>query len=125
MLENTPGEKARILIDRLDDYRKQEKTKLKSNPQLSNADVTTVNLTILKGGVQSNVIPPQFTVVIDVRLAIDVDHVKFENMIKKWCEDAGGNIDIEYEQKEDYIEPTKLDSSNIYWLAFKEAVEEL
>ena len=125
MLENTPGEKARILIDHFDDYRKQEKTKLKSNPQLSNADVTTVNLTILKGGVQSNVIPPQFTVVIDVRLAIDVDHVKFETMIKKWCEDAGGNIDIEYEQKEDYIEPTKLDSSNIYWMAFKEAVEEL
>lgn len=90
-----------------------------------NADVTTVNLTILKGGVQSNVIPPQFTVVYDIRLAINEDHEKFESMIKKWCEEAGGGIDVEFELKDPHIEPTKCDDSNIYWKAFKAGIDEL
>lgn len=109
----------------MDDYRKAQVEKLKSNPEFVTADVTTVNLTILQGGVQSNVIPPQFTVVFDIRLAIDVNHAQFEGMLNRWCEEAGGNIDIEYEQKEDFVEPTSLESSNIYWNAFKEAIDEL
>lgn len=99
--------------------------RLKANPDLVNADVTTVNLTMLKGGVQSNVIPPQFTVVFDVRLAIDENHDDFQAMINKWCEEAGGGIDIEYEMKDPYVEPTKTDDSNIYWTAFKAAIDEL
>lgn len=124
-MENTAGEKARKLIDRMDDYRKTQVEKLKSNKDFVTADVTTVNLTILQGGVQSNVIPPQFTVVFDIRLAIDVNHAQFEAMLNKWCDEAGGDIDIEYEQKEDFVEPTSLDSSNIYWNAFKGAIDEL
>lgn len=72
-----------------------------------------------------SVVPPQFKVTVDIRLAIDVDHVEFENMLKKWCKEAGGNIEIEYEQKEPRIEPTKIDESNIYWTAFKSAIDDL
>lgn len=112
-------------MDRLDDYRKTQVAKLKSNSDLVTADVTTVNLTILQGGVQSNVIPPQFSVAFDIRLAIDVNHAQFEAMLNKWCEEAGGDIDVEFEQKEPFVEPTSIESSNIYWTAFKSAVDEL
>lgn len=125
LLENTVGEKARKLIDRLDDYRKSQIARLKANSELVTADVTTVNMTILSGGVQSNVIPPQFTLTFDIRLGIDVNHAKFEAMLNQWCDEAGGDIDIEYEQKEDFVEPTSMDSSNVYWGAFKGAVDEL
>jgi aminoacylase len=64
-------------------------------------------------------------IVFDVRLAIDVDHEKFENMIKQWCDEAGGDIEISYEQKRPFIEPTKVDNTNPYWVAFKEGIEEL
>lgn len=44
----------------------------------SYANVTTINLTILKGGVQGNVIPPELTVTFDVRLAVNADHDEFQ-----------------------------------------------
>lgn len=36
---------------------------------------------MLQGGVQSNVIPEKLTVVFDIRLAVTVDHNKFESMV--------------------------------------------
>jgi hypothetical protein len=37
---------------------------------------------MINGGVQSNVVPPLFTIGFDVRLAIDQDHNAFEAMVK-------------------------------------------
>lgn len=79
--ENTAGEKIRHIIDRFMDYRAQEVLKLKNNPEFTVGDVTTVNLTILKGGKLSNIVPPLLTAIFDVRLAIDVDHKAFEEMV--------------------------------------------
>lgn len=42
--------------------------------------------------------------------------------MEKWCEESGGGIRIEYVEIYPYIEPTKLDESNKYWVAFKEAL---
>lgn len=81
LLENTAGEKMRVIIDRMMDFRAQQVERLKNNPEFSIGDVTTVNLTIVKGGVQSNVVPSSLTVLFDVRLAIDVDHEEFEAMV--------------------------------------------
>lgn len=82
LLENTAGEKIRHILDRLMDFRDEQVKKLKNNPEFSIGDVTTVNLTILNGGVQSNVVPSQLTALFDCRLAIDVDHDEFEKMVK-------------------------------------------
>lgn len=63
------------------DYRTEQAEKLKNNPKLSVGDVTTVNLTIISGGLQSNVVPSTLTALFDCRLAIDVDHNAFEQMV--------------------------------------------
>lgn len=125
LLEDTAGPKVQYLLNKFSEYRETQVAKLKSNPNFVNANVTTVNLTMLKGGVQSNVIPPQFTVVFDVRLSIDENHENFEAMINRWCEEAGGDIEVEYEMKDPYVEPTKTDDTNLYWTAFKSAIDEL
>lgn len=80
LLKNTAAEKIRYLIDRFLDLRQLEVQKLENNPELSVGDVTTVNLTMLKGGIQTNIVPPLLTAAFDVRLAIDVDHNEFEQM---------------------------------------------
>lgn len=69
-------------------------------------------------------VPPVFTIMTDIRLAVDVDHDEFEAMVKLWCAESGENIEHEWDLKDPYIPPTKLDS-NIYWDAFKSAVDEL
>lgn len=70
-----------IFLDRMMDYRTEQAEKLKNNPELSIGDVTTVNLTIIKGGLQSNVVPTSLRAMFDCRLAIDVDHNAFEEMV--------------------------------------------
>lgn len=39
--------------------------------------------------------------------------------------EAGQGVTIEFEQKDPYVPPTKLDDTNPYWLAFKGAADQL
>jgi len=80
---------------------------------------------MMSGGKQANVIPPEFGVTLDVRLAIDVDHQAFDDMIRKWCEAAGDEVTHEFLHKQLKVPPTIVDDSNEYWMAFKRATDEL
>ena len=79
----------------------------------------------MQGGIQLNVIPPEIVVGFDVRLAVTVDHAEFEDMVNKWCSEAGLGTYVEFEQKDPKVEVTKLDSSNPWWLAFKGACDDM
>lgn len=125
LLDDTAGEKIRTVIDRFMDYRAKEKAKLKGPSVIDLGDVTTINLTMLSGGAQANVVPPSLTAVFDIRLDPSVDHDQFEAMIKRWCDEAGTGITCAYIQKNPKVESTKLDNSNPYWLAMKKTFEEL
>lgn len=125
LLKNTAGEKVRNLFDRFIDYRNTQVKRLDDHPELTIGDVTTVNITMINGGVQSNVVPPEYKVTVDMRLALDVDHQEFENMFKKWCDESGEGIKYEFEQKQPKVTPTKTDKSNPYWVAFNDAIIEL
>lgn len=124
LLDNTAGEKIRVIIDRFMDFRAKEKAKLE-DPKIQLGDITSINLTLLKGGVQPNVIPPCLTAIFDCRLDPSVDHNEFEAMIKKWCEEAGSDVTYSFEQKNPKVENTKLDDSNLFWIAFKKACDDL
>lgn len=125
LLKNTAGEKVRNLLDRFIDYRNTQVKRLDDNPELTLGDVTTVNVTIIKGGVQANVVPPEIVVTIDMRLALDVDHLEFEGMFKRWCEESGEDIEYTFEQKQPKVPPTVIDKSNPYWVAFKDSLDQL
>ncbi|KAF2904640.1 hypothetical protein ILUMI_01524 [Ignelater luminosus] len=125
LLDNTAGEKVRRILNRFYEFREQEQKKLKGNSSLTIGDVTTVNLTRLRGGVQSNVVPSEFVLVIDCRIPVTVNVVQFENTLKKWCDEAGEGVWIEYQQKQPQIPVTRLDESNAFWIAFKEASDNM
>ncbi|GLV61318.1 uncharacterized protein CBL_21141, partial [Carabus blaptoides fortunei] len=125
LLDDTAGEKVRYIIDKFMDFRADEKQKLEENPDLKTADVTTVNLTILQGGVQANVIPEELYIVFDVRIAITRDIDKFEQMVDQWCHEAGSGVWVTKDKKEPQYGKTALDNSNPYWLAFKASADEL
>lgn len=78
---HTAGEKLRHIIDRMLDFRAEQVERLKNNPEYTIGDVTSVNLTIVKGGVQANVLPEQLSATFDIRLAVDVDHDEFEQTV--------------------------------------------
>ncbi|XP_070157695.1 aminoacylase-1 [Polyergus mexicanus] len=124
MLDNTAGEKLRVIIDRFMEFRETEKAKLK-DPKNQLGDVTSVNLTKISGGVQTNVIPAEFYATFDIRITPSVDHEEFEATIKRWCEEAGPDVTYSFKQKNPKVENTKLDDSNPFWLAFKKCCDEI
>lgn len=123
LLTNTAAEKLKILLDKIYDYRKSQEDILDANPQLFLGDVTTVNVTKISGGKQRNVLPPCLEVTVDVRIAVTEDSVKFEEMLRKWGKEAGDNIQMKFLIKEPQCPPTPTDDSNIYWKAFKQAID--
>ncbi|XP_075235682.1 aminoacylase-1-like isoform X2 [Lycorma delicatula] len=115
LLPDTAGEKLNTVINKFMARRQQEKNKLIANPNLTIGDVTTINLTMLKGGVQNNVVPPELIVGFDCRLSVDTDHEEFEKWAKGVCREAGKNVWMEFQQKQEAIEITKLTTSNSWW----------
>ncbi|XP_033222117.1 aminoacylase-1-like [Belonocnema kinseyi] len=122
LFDNTAGEKLRNVIDRFMDFRASEKAKLK-DPKVQPGEVTSVNLDMIRGGIQVNVVPNELSVAFDIRIAPDVNHTKFENMIKGWLKEAGEGVNYTIIQKDPPVKNTKLDESNIFWLAFKKACD--
>lgn len=78
LLPQTAGEKLDYIVRKMMEMRKSQVQRLKEDPALVIGDVTTINLTRVSGGVQSNVVPPSMVVCFDCRLALDVDHEEFE-----------------------------------------------
>ncbi|XP_054729612.1 aminoacylase-1-like [Anastrepha obliqua] len=123
--KNTTGQKLHYILNKLMEFRKHEEDRLESDSSLMLGDVTTINLTIVKGGVQSNVVPPTLEAVFDMRLALNVDHDDFDRQLRTWCTEAGGEIEIKYEPREPKVEATKCDNSNPFWIAFGKATSDL
>ncbi|KAI4470844.1 aminoacylase-1 [Holotrichia oblita] len=87
--------------------------------------VLGINLTQIKGGIQANVIPPEFIATFDCRVPVTVDHNEWANTIEQWCKEAGEGVWVEYELKQPRVPVTLLNHSNPYWGALKTAAEEL
>ncbi|KAH8377050.1 hypothetical protein KR093_003091 [Drosophila rubida] len=126
LLSNTAGEKINYIINKMMAFRQTQVDRLLSDKALRMGDVTTVNLTRLGGGVQSNVVPPLLTAGFDTRIALDVDLVKHEKQLYKWCEEAGGGVEIDFDQKHPYVDPSSIDcNKNPYWRTFIRATCDL
>ncbi|XP_033228168.1 aminoacylase-1-like [Belonocnema kinseyi] len=122
LFDNTVGDKFVIVLDRFLKFRATEKDKLK-NPAVKIGNVTSVNLTMIKGGVQLNVIPKELSAGFDIRLAADVNREEFEQMIRGWCKEAGEGVYYTVVIKDPYVSNTKLD--DLFWTAFKQACDNL
>ncbi|XP_030563931.1 aminoacylase-1-like [Drosophila novamexicana] len=125
LLPNTAGQKLNYVLNKLMEFRESQVKRLEEDLNMDIGDVTTVNLTQLHGGVQSNVVPPLLEAVFDIRVAITEDLDALEKRIRDWCAEAGDGIELVFEWKEPYVAPTRINASNPYWLAFKKAMDEL
>ena len=87
-IENTAAEKAQYLMNQILGYRQKQKKLLEANPDLTLGDVTTVNMTMISGGVQMNVVPNEFTLGFDFRITPTTNLVEFDEMLRKWSEEV-------------------------------------
>lgn len=122
--ENTAGEKLQYIINKFMNWREIEKTKLK-NSDLAPGDVTTINLTMINGGCQINVVPTELSVSFDIRLSIDVDINKMRETVQKWCCDAGPGVSVKFKDNPIRVRPTILNDMNPWWVAFKKECDKM
>jgi len=120
-LENTAGEKAQKVINRLLAYRQEEKNRLEANPSFTLGDVTSVNLTIMEGGVQTNVVPDKFILNFDIRITPTTNMVEFEAMLVGWLAEAGTDIKLDFLSKFTDQTMTSVDEQDPWYSALTTA----
>jgi aminoacylase len=126
LLANTASEKLTKLLVKINDYRNSQSCQLNGPLDLlKTGTVTTVNVTQIVGGILDNVIPSEIKLTVDMRLAPDIDHDEFKSMMRKWCDESGEGIDINYLRDEPKFPVTPTNDSNKFWVAFKQATDEL
>uniref|UniRef100_A0A8C5APL0 N-acyl-aliphatic-L-amino acid amidohydrolase n=1 Tax=Gadus morhua TaxID=8049 RepID=A0A8C5APL0_GADMO len=113
-VENTAAEKLRSIINSFMDFRETEK----QSQCFTLGDVTTVNMTMVQGGVAYNVIPAEMEVSFDLRIPPTVNLQGFEKQIKLWCKEAGEGITYEFAQKHMNQNVTSTEESDPWWNAF-------
>lgn len=79
--KNTAAEKFHFILGKMLGLRQKAESALKDDQTLGLGYVTTVNLTVVKGGIQNNVLPPVIEATFDLRLAVDEDLVGLEKQV--------------------------------------------
>lgn len=79
--KNTAGEKLSHILHKMYEFRKTQVDKMESDPTLEEGDITSVNLTMINGGVLRNVVPATITAMFDIRLVPDFDLRAFEKQV--------------------------------------------
>ncbi|XP_021957852.1 aminoacylase-1 isoform X1 [Folsomia candida] len=123
--EDTAAEKIHKIINKLLGLREVEKARLKSNPNFDLGDVTSVNMTMLSGGLQPNVVPPELSVVFDMRITPHWKLDDMKKMLDDLCIEAGPEVSYDYIQHSNIIAQTALNDSNVWWTTFKSVTDSL
>ncbi|PKK20415.1 aminoacylase 1 [Columba livia] len=120
-ISNTAAEKMHKVINSFLAFRESERQRLKSDSSLTLGDVTSLNLTMLEGGVSFNVVPSEMAVGFDVRIPPTMDLKAFEEQVAAWCRDAGDGVTYEFFQKCMDQNVTSTEESDPWWKAFSGA----
>uniref|UniRef100_A0A8D0BPW2 N-acyl-aliphatic-L-amino acid amidohydrolase n=1 Tax=Salvator merianae TaxID=96440 RepID=A0A8D0BPW2_SALMN len=124
-IENTAAEKLHRVITSFLEFREREKQRLKSEKHLTLGDVTSLNLTMLNGGISFNVVPSEMSAAFDIRIPPTVDLKAFEEQLTSWCRAAGEGVTYEFHQKYTDQSVTSTEESDPWWQAFSSTCRDM
>jgi aminoacylase len=125
MFEDTAAEKLHKVMNKFLSIRESEKARLKANRVADLGDVTSVNMTMLGGGLQPNVVPPELSAVFDIRITPHWDLAYVDKLLHDTCAEAGPDVTWEFIQHSNITAQTAVDDSNIWWTVFNEVTDRL
>lgn len=114
-IEDTSAEKFQKIVNQALQYRASQLQKLQSDPSLKLGDVTSVNLTMVKGGVQYNVVPCEMSASFDMRVSPWDDPNELTSLVESWIADAGEGCTLEFAVKTPHYRNTPVDDTNPWW----------
>lgn len=122
-IEGTAAEKVQRILSKLMEFRESQKRKLETGHNLSLGDVTSVNVTMLSGGVQYNVAPSEMCIGVDMRITPTDNHKALQSQLEQWVKQAGNDCSIEYNYQDLPSPIVSTDPSDPWWRAFSAACE--
>ena len=122
-IQNTAAEKLQKVIKSFLDFRHSEEERLNKSSCMFLGDVTSVNMTMLEGGVQPNVVPKEFNATFDIRIPPAVDMPALERKIADWCANAGEGVTYTFMQKNTNQATTQADDENPWWRAMSSTLK--
>lgn len=77
-------------------FREAEKKKLEqmNGNDLALGSVVTLNITVIKGGIEPNIVPGEIEVQVDFCVPPTLDFAAFEQQIYKWADESGRGIEV-------------------------------
>lgn len=122
-LQDTVGEKLNRVVQKFMTFRQENKSKMEKN-NLPIGEVTTLNLNMIEGGVQMNVIPDKLKFGFDMRITPTTDLVELEKNMNTWCREAcGDDYELRFIQKFMEKNITSVEAGDKWWDAFASIVE--
>jgi aminoacylase len=117
------------VISKFENFRHSEEKRLELGVKLVDGkerplelgDVTTININLINGGVQFNVVPDNMELGIDIRVTPFVDFPKFKKEIEDWITQSG--CEFEYYQFFESALLTPLNDDNLLWQIIKKVCE--
>ena len=101
-------------------YREEQQRKHSGGVCIS--DVNTINIGMIHGGIQANVVPNEFKVTIDCRIRHQEKFTEFKDLLYSWVDKAGGgHVDIVNQSENENISCTEL--SDKWWSAILTACQ--
>ncbi|XP_074861246.1 aminoacylase-1 isoform X2 [Carettochelys insculpta] len=124
-IQNTAAEKLHRVTSSLLQFRDSEQQRMQQDKHLTLGDITTINLTMLSGGVACNVVPSELSATFDIRLPPTLDLQAFEEQLRAWFQEAGEGITCEFHQKSLDQTVTCTEDSDPWWKAFSGACRDM
>uniref|UniRef100_A0A1I7X080 N-acyl-aliphatic-L-amino acid amidohydrolase n=1 Tax=Heterorhabditis bacteriophora TaxID=37862 RepID=A0A1I7X080_HETBA len=121
-IENTAAEKIQSVINSSLAFREEQKNILSADSTKTLGDVTTLNMTMIDGGVQINVLPEKLNAFFDIRIPPTIDFCEVETKIAEWCQKAGPGVKYEFLQKNVCKNMTPTSMSDPWWKAFSNSL---
>lgn len=121
-LKDTAMERLVGVINRFLAFRAEQEALLESDNTKRLGDVTTVNLTMLEGGVQFNVVPAECSAGFDMRITPNVDLQELKKKVDEFT--AGEGITYNFRQVYWTNPVTDITEKNKFWGAFTKACGE-
>ncbi|XP_041971985.1 aminoacylase-1-like [Aricia agestis] len=117
--------KLQTLLNMTANFRKDQVEIKKALQPLDFGSYGTLNINRITGGIANNVIPSTITVIVDVRLAMSTTATEAQQMVDTWTRALGNGTKVKFIRKIDESVPTAIDDSNQYWVAIKDAANDL
>ncbi|CAJ0584244.1 unnamed protein product, partial [Mesorhabditis spiculigera] len=124
-IENTAMEKMHRFMNSALAFRAKWKKILNDDPTLRLGDVPTLNIPIIQGGVQANVIPDKFVLDFIIRVPPNMDFDALKAEVDGWIVDAGKDVTIDWVGRQCVSNTTKTTNDDPLWNAFESTLTSL